>query len=110
MAPPDLSRGWTCGPHQQPDAEENGYQSCHMLPVMTAAVTSTIAMRRAGVDPLTSMQITGHKTMVCFTRYNSFREADLRAAAEKSDTYRTLAHLKAAQEAVECVAKKIATA
>ena len=42
------------------------------------------------------MQISGHKTMVCFTRYNSFREADLRAAAVKSNTYLTLAHSKAA--------------
>ena len=43
-------------------------------------------MRRAGIAQLTIMQISGHKTMVCFTRYNSFREADLRTAAEKSNT------------------------
>lgn len=51
-------------------------------------------MRRAGIDPLTIMQISGLKTMVCFTRYNSFQEADLRAAAEKANTYLTLAHAK----------------
>jgi hypothetical protein len=43
-------------------------------------------MCRAGIDPLTIIQISGHKTMVCFTRYISFREADLRAAALKSNT------------------------
>lgn len=32
--------------------------------------------------------------MVCFTRYNSFREADLIAAAQKSNTYLTLAYAK----------------
>ena len=60
--------------------------------------TAVTNMRRAGVAPLTSMQITGHKTMVCFTRYNSFREADLRVAAEKSNTYLTLAHSKASEQ------------
>jgi hypothetical protein len=49
-------------------------------------------------SPQTSEQISGHKTMVCFTRYNSFREADLRAAAEKSNTYLTLAHAKVSEE------------
>jgi integrase len=58
--------------------------------------TAITNMRRAGIDPLTIMQISGHKTMVCFTRYNSFREADLRAAAVKANTYLTLAHAKAA--------------
>ena len=43
--------------------------------------TAIINMRRAGIDPPTIMQISDHKTMVCFTRYNSFRESDLRAAA-----------------------------
>ena len=43
--------------------------------------TAITNFRRAGVDVLTIMQISGHKTMVCFTRYNSFREADLIAAA-----------------------------
>jgi hypothetical protein len=59
MAPPDLSRGWTCGPHQQPDAEENGCQSCHMLPLITAAVTSTIAAgirRQSFIYQLTAEQ------------------------------------------------------
>jgi integrase len=59
--------------------------------------TAITNMRRAGIDPLTIMQISGHKTMVCFTRYNSFRESDLRAAAVKSNTYLTLAHSKAAE-------------
>jgi len=59
--------------------------------------TAITNMRRAGIDPLTIMQISGHKTMVCFTRYNSFRETDLRAAALKSNTYLTLAHSNAAE-------------
>ena len=36
---------------------------------------------RAGIDTLTIIQINGHKTMVCFTRYNSFYETNLNAAA-----------------------------
>jgi len=67
-------------------------------------------MRRAGIDTLTIMQISGHKTMVCFTRYNSFREADLRVAAEKSNTYLTLAHAKAAEQVTEAAKKKAASA
>ena len=63
--------------------------------------TAITNMRRAGIDPLTIMQISGHKTMVCFTRYNSFREADLKAAALKSNTYLTLAHAKAAEQMSE---------
>ena len=42
MAPPDVSRGWRCGHHQQPHAEENSYPSCHILPVMTPAVTARV--------------------------------------------------------------------
>jgi hypothetical protein len=56
------------------------------------------------------MQITGHKTMICFTRYNSFREADLRAAADKSNTYLTLAHSKASEQTAACNARKAVTA
>jgi hypothetical protein len=41
MAPPDGSRGWICG-HHQPDAEENRYHSCHMLPVVNATVTAKV--------------------------------------------------------------------
>ena len=65
--------------------------------------TAITNMRRAGIDPLTIMQISGHKTMVCFRRYNSFREADLRAAVEKANTYLTLAHRKAADQVYESV-------
>lgn len=72
--------------------------------------TAITNMRRAGIDPLTIMQISGHKTMVCFTRYNSFREADLKAAADKSNTYLTLAHEKASKQAIERDAKNVASA
>jgi len=40
MAPPDGSSDRTYGHNHQPDADEKGYQSCHMLPVITAAVTA----------------------------------------------------------------------
>ena len=60
--------------------------------------TAITNMRRAGIDLLTIMQISGHKTMVCFTRYNSFREADLKAAALKANTYLTLAHEKLSEQ------------
>ncbi len=72
--------------------------------------TAITNMRRAGIDALTIMQISGHKTMVCFTRYNSFREADLRAAAEKSNTYLTLAHAKVAEQGCEGARKMAASA
>ena len=67
-------------------------------------------MRRAGIDLLTIMQISGHKTMVCFTRYNSFREADLKAAAQKANTYLTLAHANVSQQRSEGQGKLVASA
>jgi len=42
-----------------------------------------------------------HKTMVCFTRYHSFREADLRVAAFKANSYLTLVHAKAVDQMME---------
>jgi hypothetical protein len=39
--------------------------------------------------------------MACFTRYNSFREPDLRSAADKTNTYLSLAHAKAAEQMSE---------
>jgi integrase len=72
--------------------------------------TAITNMRRAGIDPLTIMQISGHKTMVCFTRYNSFRETDLRAGADKANTYLTLAHAKAAEQVNEESSQKAASA
>ena len=41
MAPPDGSSDRACG-HYQPEADEKGYQSCHMLPVITADVTARL--------------------------------------------------------------------
>jgi len=58
--------------------------------------TAITNMRRAGIDHLTIMKITGHKTMVCFTRYNSFREPDLLAAAQRFHTFATLHQNQAA--------------
>jgi integrase len=49
--------------------------------------TATTNMRRAGVDALTAMKITGHKTMAVFKRYNTIDEQDLKAAQRRMDTY-----------------------
>ncbi|MDH5296385.1 MAG: site-specific integrase [Nitrospirota bacterium] len=51
--------------------------------------TAVTNMRRAGIDHLTIMKITGHKTMAVFKRYNSFQMDDLTAAASRF----TLSHL-----------------
>jgi integrase len=49
--------------------------------------TATTNLRRAGVDALTAMRITGHKTMAVFKRYNTIDEQDLQAAQRRLDTY-----------------------
>ena len=54
--------------------------------------TAVTNMRRAGIDHLTIMQITGHKTLEVFEHYNSFLEGDLKDAAHRFNTYLTLAH------------------
>jgi len=48
--------------------------------------------------------------MVCFIRYNSFREADLKAAALKANTYLTLSHAKASERESEGEGKLAASA
>ena len=67
--------------------------------------TAITNMRRAGIDQLTIMKLSGHKTMVCFTRYNSFREPDLKAAASKINTYLTLASQTASTVASDQLAE-----
>ena len=54
--------------------------------------TAVTNMRRVGVDHLTIMRITGHKTLEVFKRYNSFLENDLKDAEHRFNTYITLAH------------------
>jgi integrase len=49
--------------------------------------TATTNLRRAGVDALTAMKITDHKTMAVFKRYNTIDEDDLTAAQRQLDTY-----------------------
>jgi integrase len=49
--------------------------------------TATTNLRRAGVDALTAMKITGHKTMAVFKRYNTIDEQDLKVAQRQRDTY-----------------------
>jgi integrase len=63
--------------------------------------TAVTNMRRAGVDPLTAMKITGHKTMAVFQRYNSFDEDDLRqAAAQQHQFIANLAQQSLLQEMI----------
>ena len=54
--------------------------------------TALTNMRRAGIDHLTIMRISGHKTMDVFKRYNSFQIPDLKEAARRFNTYITLSH------------------
>ncbi len=66
-----------------------GIQGFHFHDFRHTAVTN---MRRAGIDHLTIMKITGHKTLEVFKRYNTFLEGDLRDAASRFNTYLTLVH------------------
>jgi hypothetical protein len=43
--------------------------------------SAIINMRRAGIEYLTLLRISGHKAMAWFTRLNRFRDSDLQAAA-----------------------------
>ena len=54
--------------------------------------TALSNMRRAGIDHLTIMKMSGHKTMEVFKRYNSFSEADLQDSAKKLTLLLTLSH------------------
>ena len=49
--------------------------------------TATTNLRRAGVDALTAMKTTGHKTLAVFRRSYTINEDDLQAARRRSDTY-----------------------
>lgn len=49
--------------------------------------TAVTNMRRAGIDHLTLMKISGHKTMEVFKRYNSFHRDDLREAVSRFNNY-----------------------
>ena len=63
-----------------------GIQGFHFHDFRHTAVTN---MRLAGIDHLTIMKITGHKTLDVFKRYNSFLKSDLREAASRFNTYLT---------------------
>jgi integrase len=65
---------------------ETGLTDFHFHDLRHSAVTN---MRRAGIDALTAMKITGHKTMAVFQRYNSFDEDDLRRAAARQHQFIT---------------------
>ena len=60
--------------------------------------TATTNLRRAGVDALTAMKITGHKTMAVFKRDNTIDEDDLKAAQRQMDTYLDTKQVKAQEE------------
>jgi integrase len=49
--------------------------------------TAVTNLRRSGIDVLTAMKITGHKTMAAFKRYHTIDEDDLAAAQRRMDTY-----------------------
>jgi integrase len=49
--------------------------------------TTTTNLRWAGVDTLTAMKITRHKTMALFRRYNTLDEDDLTVAQRQMDPY-----------------------
>jgi integrase len=62
--------------------------------------TATTNLRRAGVDALTAMKITGHKTMAVFRRYNTIDEDDLLTARRRMDTYMDTSALLQQDESV----------
>ena len=75
---------------------EAGLTDFHFHDLRHTAVTN---MRRAGIDALTAMKITGPKTMAAFQRYNSFDEDDLRqAAAQQHEFITNLAQQALSQE------------
>jgi integrase len=55
-------------------------------------------MRQAGIDHLTIMKSTGHKTLDVFTRYSSFLFDDLKEAAHKFNTLKPLARQRPQNE------------
>jgi site-specific recombinase XerD len=44
-------------------------------------------MRRSGVDTLTTMATSGHKSLAVFKRYNTIAPQDLRKAIQQLGTY-----------------------
>jgi len=60
--------------------------------------TAVTNMSRAGIDHLTIMKITGHKTLDVFKRYISFLFDDLKEAAHKFNTQIPLAHQRPQNE------------
>ena len=57
---------------------------CPACSSTTCAVLGCATCDRAGVSRHIAMGISGHKTKSMYQRYNIVREADLRAAAEKT--------------------------
>ncbi len=63
-------------------------------------------MGREGIDHLTIMKMTGHKTLDVFKRYNRCLEGDLREAASQFNTYLTLGHSATLASSPQTLTKK----
>lgn len=64
-----------------------GLKDVHLHDLRHTFVTNA---RRAGVDHLTIMAITGHRTTAVFKRYNTIEEADVLEASRRIEEYRAL--------------------
>jgi integrase len=65
--------------------------------------TVTTTPRRAGVDALTAMKITGHKTMAVFKRYNTIDEDDLTVAQRQVDTYMDTKTVRPQEKSIQVI-------
>lgn len=64
--------------------QKAGITDCVFHDFRHTAITN---FRRAGVNDLTIMKITGHKTYAVYKRYNTIDDTDLTDAANKMNTY-----------------------
>jgi hypothetical protein len=62
-------------------------------------------LRRTGVDVLTAMKITGHKTMTVFNRYNTIDDDDLTTAQRRMATYMGTMSRTGKQDALQAIEK-----
>jgi len=67
--------------------------------------TATTNLRRAGVNALTAMKITGHKTMAVFKRYNTIDMGDLTAAQRQVVTYMDTKGMKPKENSIKSFEK-----
>jgi integrase len=67
--------------------------------------TATTNLRCAGVDALTAMKITGHRTMAVFKRYNTIDDDDHTAAQRRMDTYMDTIGRTGKQDTLQAIEK-----